>query len=105
MSTAMTLGNVSFEHVSDGVYTIKKDEYDFGMHNWSEEPVRNISTLIGFTVSEGASVVADAATLSVFAPVVVRYIDIATGMVRRHVLGQTSFYIYISGTVKVDEKK
>ena len=75
------------------------------MHNWSEEPVRNISTLIGFTVSEGASVVADAATLNVFAPLVVRYMDIVTGMVRRHVLGQTSFYIYISGTVKVDEKK
>lgn len=105
LSTAMTLGNVSFERVSDGVYTIKKDEYDFGMHNWSEEPVRNISTLIGFTVSEGASVVADAATLNVFAPLVVRYMDIVTGMVRRHVLGQTSFYIYISGTVKVDEKK
>ena len=105
LSTALTLGNVTFEHVSDGVYTIKKDEYDFDMHNWYEEPFRNVSTLIGFAVSEGASVVADAATLSVFAPVAGRYIDIVTGLVRRHVLGQTSFYIYISGTVKVDEKK
>ena len=47
--------------------------------------------------------VADAATLNVFAPVVVRYMDIVTGMVRRHVFGQTSFYIYVSGTAKVDE--
>ena len=105
LSTALTLGNVIFTRVSDGVYTIEKDKYDFDMHNWFKEPVRNVSTLIGFTVSEGASVVADAATLNVFAPVAGRYIDIATGMVRRHVLGQTSFYIYISGTVKVDEKK
>ncbi len=104
LSTALTLGNISLTRVSDGVFAVEKDKYDFDMHNVFEEPIRNVSTVIGFAVSEGLSIMIDGATATTIGPVVCRYIDIASWLVRRHVLGETSFYIYISGTVKVEEK-
>ncbi len=66
LSTALTLGNITLIRTSDGVYTVQKDEYNFDMHNSKDESIRNVSTVIGFSVSEGLSIMIDTATANVF---------------------------------------
>lgn len=101
ISTAMTLGNVLVTEVSDTTGIINKDTYDFDIHDWTKEPVRNVATLIGLAVSESLSIGIDAATVTPLGLVAGRTFDIALGLVRRHILGTTKFDIYISGIVKI----
>ena len=99
LSTALTLGNITLNRVSDNTYTVSSDNYNFDIHDWDREPMRNVATMIGFAVSEGLSIEMDFASSGPFGSVLCRSMDVALGLVRRHILGTTDFKIYINGNV------
>ena len=99
LSTALTLGNITLNKVSDNTYTVVSDKYDFDIHDWDREPMRNVATMIGFAVSESLSIGMDFASSGPFGSVLCRSMDLALGLVRRHIRGTTEFKIYINGNV------
>lgn len=40
-------GGIRVKRIGNNQVTIKRDEYNFEMHSWLEEPKRNIETLLG----------------------------------------------------------
>ena len=92
-STAIALGNITLKNTGGNNFTILSDSYDFNMHDWKEETVRNIETLIGWGVNEFLSVAKDKlyhGTLGVI-----------FGASLRHVVGTTEFQINFTGTLNI----
>ena len=102
LSTALTLGNITLTRVYGNQFRIENDTYDFDMHSWENETGRNLATIIGFCVSEGMCIAIDSEIRSPLGKVLGRNFDIAMGLVRRHILGTTRFFIYFSGTIVIN---
>lgn len=110
LSTALTLGNVHLSRQSGNRFSIEMDKYDFDMHKWSEEPWRNTATVLGHLVCEGLCIGADALDVDAkdlpllafpLGLVIGRSFDVAAGLVRRHVKGETEFKIFFTGTMAI----
>ena len=96
-NTAITLGNITLTEVSENTFTIDRDEYNFEMHPWEDECVRNILTLIGEKVNEGIGISANGLQHLIHGKILGRGTDVIDGNVRRHINGQNkSFYIYFN---------
>lgn len=101
-NTAITLGNITLTEVSENTFTIDRDEYNFEMHPWEDECVRNILTLIGEKVNEGIGISANGLQHLIHGKILGRGTDVIDGNVRRHINGQNkSFYIYFNGTITI----
>ena len=98
-SVALTLGTISLRWVSPGTYMILSDTYDFDIKKWSGNVERNIGTLLGLIVSESLSIQSDIEGIPLWAPMALRTIYIANGMMRRHILGTSKFKIKFNGTI------
>lgn len=92
ISTAMTLGNITFKRINGDNFTLIPDQYNFDMHKWGEESERNIGTIIGWCINENLSIYADFLLGS--------GLGVLLGLVRRH--GKdTSFTIDFSGVLTI----
>ena len=87
--------------IGENTFTIQKDTYDFDMHNWDRSLERNIATIIGFAVSEGISMGIDYTYPLLFGKIAGRGFDVGVGIMRRHVIGSSTFDIYFRGTVTI----
>ena len=101
LSAAFTLGNITLMKIGENTFTIQKDTYDFDMHNWDRSLERNIATIIGFAVSEGISMGIDYTYPLLFGKIAGRGFDVGVGIMRRHVIGSSTFDIYFRGTVTI----
>lgn len=100
INTAITLGNIRLTRVADYTYKVEHDTYNFDMHKWTDEPWRNVATIIGGAVSEGLSIGIDYTIGRLIGIPACTSFSVAGGLARRHIYGKTSFDIYISGEVK-----
>ncbi|MBO5629314.1 MAG: hypothetical protein J5965_09615 [Aeriscardovia sp.] len=97
MSTAITVGEISFNKVGEKKYTIEHNTYDFDLRGLNTN--RDWLTLLGLIVSEGISISADA-TIGSIGGTTNRAIMISAGLLNRHVYGTTEFEIYFDGTLE-----
>ena len=101
VNTAITLGNITFRHVGDNRYTIVTDTYDFDLANRQGEHLRNIETILGAIVQEGICMYDDAYYTPLIGGLTLKSICIANGIIRRHLLGETTFKILFNGTIYI----
>ena len=103
-STAITLGQITLERVSENVYRILPDSYNFEMHKpWNDKnKKRNIRTILGKAVSEGISMSIDAGIGASLGHHVDFASFVAAGLLRRYVIGTTVFTISIDGVLTIE---
>lgn len=109
ISTAITLGTITLEHISGNRYKIVSGTYDFNIEKDNARYVRNLLTGLGFVVNEGLSIVMDAfcsglygvGKIHVMPEAIAPLMGISVGAYRRHIAGKTSFTINITGTISI----
>ena len=99
ISTAITLGNITLNKIGDRQYVIQSDTYDFDIPDWTNPTKRDIATAIGYIVSEGICINIDAFIGEAIGGYTGRAYMISAGLLNRHVIGTTTFKIYIDGTL------
>ena len=82
------------------------DKYNFDWHYEKNALWRNIGTEIGLAVSEAFCIEMDAVTFNewnVFMGYNLgRIFNIVNGLVRRHIIGDTEFYIIFSDSIIIE---
>ena len=99
ISTAITLGKITLNKIGDRQYVIQSDTYDFDIPDWTNPTKRDIATAIGYIVSEGICINIDAFIGEAIGGYTGRAYMISAGLLNRHVIGTTTFKIYIDGTL------
>lgn len=93
LTTAITLGQVTFIRVRGNTFKLQSDQYNFEMHSWADSKYRNLFTIAGHIVNEGISISIDYLLSD--------SLGIILGLVRRHG-GRTDFWINFSGEMVIE---
>ena len=99
ISTAITLGKITLNKIGDRQYVIQSDTYDFDIPDWTNPTKRDIATAISYIVSEDICINIDAFIGEAIGGYTGRAYMISAGLLNRHVIGTTTFKIYIDGTL------